>query len=117
MLILKHRNWRSPVSPRSKLPFSNMLVLALLMLSFGTAVFAQAGRGGISGLISDSSGGAVPQATVALRNTATGAAQTTATTGAGLYSFVSLPPGTYQISAKHAGFDTAVQTNVLVSVD
>jgi len=55
-------------------------------------LFSQAGRGGISGLVADTSGAIVPGATVTAKNTATGDTLSTVTTAAGLYSFISLSP-------------------------
>jgi Carboxypeptidase regulatory-like domain len=92
------------------------LVGAFLLLSAGAA-FAQAGRGGISGLVSDPSGAAVPGAKVTLLDHATGVEQTTATTNAGLYSFVSLAPGNYRVTVAAQGFETAARDNVAVTVD
>ena len=78
---------------------------------------AQAGRGGISGLVADPTGAIIPGASVTATDDATGAKLSTVTTGAGLYTFVSLPPGTYEVSATAKGFDTVVQKNVHVTVD
>jgi hypothetical protein len=91
------------------------IVAALFCGAIG--VLAQAGRGGISGLVSDSTGAIIPGATVTATDAATGSKLSTVTTGAGLYTFVSLPPGTYQVSATAKGFDTVVQNNVHVTVD
>ncbi|MFZ0395846.1 MAG: TonB-dependent receptor, partial [Terracidiphilus sp.] len=71
----------------------------------------------ISGLVSDPTGAIIPGASVTATDAATGAKLSTVTTGAGLYTFVSLPPGTYQVAATAKGFDTVVQKNVPVSVD
>jgi hypothetical protein len=87
-----------------------------LVLAAG-ALFAQAGRGGISGLVTDPSGAAVPAAKVTLLDYATGLEQSTVTTGAGLYSFVSLAPGTYQVTGSAAGFENVARKNVTVTVD
>lgn len=91
--------------------------LCALILSFSIAAWAQGGRGGISGLVSDTSGAVIPNATVTLTDTATGNKLATTSSGAGLYSFVSLAPGTYEITATAQGFDTIVQKNVKVTVD
>jgi Carboxypeptidase regulatory-like domain len=90
------------------------LILLLISSSFATA---QAGRGEISGLVADSSGAIIPGATVTLKNTATGAQSTTKSTASGLFTFISLSPGRYEITANMTGFDTLVQKNVLVTVD
>ncbi len=80
-------------------------------------VAAQAGRGSISGLVSDVSGAIIPGASVTATNSATGAKASTISTAAGLYSFISLSPGTYQVSASEKGFETVIQKNVTVTVD
>lgn len=94
-----------------------VLYLSLAILVAGITAFAQAGRGRLSGLVTDASGGDIPDAAVTLLNTATGIVQSTVTTGAGLYSFLSLAPGSYTLTVKKSGFETAVQTTVLVEVD
>lgn len=91
---------------------TGLLVVATTMSAFG-----QAGRGTISGTITDSSGAIISGAEVALANKATGASQHTVTSAAGLYSFVSLNPGVYQVTVSHKGFATVVRDNVTVSVD
>ncbi len=94
-----------------------LLCVFILMLSLATIALSQAGRGGISGLILDSSGAVVPGAQVMLRNNATGVAQSTVSTKAGLYTFVSLTPGVYELRVTQKGFESVLQSNVTVSVD
>ncbi|MGB9145089.1 MAG: carboxypeptidase regulatory-like domain-containing protein, partial [Acidobacteriaceae bacterium] len=83
----------------------------------GSTAYGQAGRGGISGLVSDPSGAVIPGASVTVLNYATGVKQSTVTTSGGLYSFVSLAPGSYRLTATESGFQTMVQDHVLVTVD
>jgi len=75
------------------------LCISMLLLAAGPAARAQAGRGSISGLVSDPTGAIVPGAKVTALNHATATSQSTITTAAGLYSFVSLNPGTYEVTA------------------
>ena len=49
--------------------------------------------------------------------TATGAKLTATTTAGGIYSFVSLSPGNYEVSASQTGFETTVRKGVIVTVD
>jgi hypothetical protein len=93
------------------------LCMWILIFCAGTAAFAQGGRGGISGLVSDPTGAIVPGAKITLLNHATGIAQHSVTTSAGLYTFVSLTPGIYQVTASQKGFESVAQDNVKVSVD
>ncbi len=92
------------------------IVVGVLVLSAALAL-AQAGRGSISGLVSDPSGAIVNGAQVTALNHATGVALHTVTSAAGLYSFVSLTPGIYVVTASQKGFESVAQNNVLVTVD
>ena len=66
---------------------------------------AQAGRGGISGLVADQTGAIVPGASVMAQDMANGVKLSTVSSGAGLYSFVSLSPGTYELTFELKGFE------------
>ena len=88
-----------------------------LIVSAGMSAFAQAGRGSISGLVTDANGAVVQGAQVVLKNPATGVTQHTVTSGAGLYTFISLNPGVYQVAASQAGFARVVQDKIVVDVD
>src|SRR5271166_4566216 len=95
----------------------NFLSVCVLVLCAGSLVFGQGGRGSISGLVSDPSGAIVSDAQVTALNHATGVAQHTVTSKAGVYSFVSLDPGLYVVTASQKGFENVAQDNVLVTVD
>jgi Carboxypeptidase regulatory-like domain len=77
--------------------------LLLCLLSVSPA-FPQAGQGGITGLVTDSSGAVIQAAKVQARNVSTGAAFQTVTTQAGLYSFVALPPSHYDVTVTGGRF-------------
>ena len=94
-----------------------LLCSCLLILANGTVGWGQAGRGGINGTVTDPSGAVVAGAKVTLTNGTTGLNVHTVTTGAGLYTFVSLNPGQYQVTATQKGFETVTQNNVTVSLD
>jgi hypothetical protein len=94
-----------------------ILTCIALLISGAEMLSSQAGRGGISGLVADASGALLRGADVTAKNTATASTLSTVTTAAGLYSFISLPPGTYEVSATEQGFDTVIQQNVTVTVD
>ncbi len=67
-------------------------------------------QGNIRGTVMDPSGAVVPGATVALKNTATGATQTRTTNASGFYEFALLPPGTYTVAVSSANYKPATQT-------
>ncbi|MGH9543111.1 MAG: carboxypeptidase regulatory-like domain-containing protein [Terriglobales bacterium] len=93
------------------------IAMAWLTAALPPAAWAQAGRGGVSGLVTDASGAAIPAAQVTLTSTATGVARHTVTTSAGLYSFVAIDPGSYNLSVSHAGFQTTNRAGIVVEVD
>ncbi|MBV9626262.1 MAG: carboxypeptidase regulatory-like domain-containing protein [Acidobacteria bacterium] len=93
------------------------LFASLLAVLSTTHLFGQAGRGGVSGTVTDPNGAVAPGAQVTLLNKATGASLHTVTSAAGLYTFISLNPGVYQVTASQTGFASVAQNNVTVNVD
>ena len=98
-----------------------LLVLALAFacacLSCSTDVWAQAGTGQLTGLVTDTTGAVVPGVQVNLVNSATGATRQTLTSSAGVYRFVSLPiVGTYTLTVEQPGFKLAKVEGIVISV-
>ena len=80
----------------------------VLMMAMASAEAQNAGA--LSGVVTDSSGAAIPQAAVEVRNLATNVQRTQLTDAQGRYSFTQLQPGTYDVNAKAKGFaDFAVK--------
>ena len=96
----------------------NRILLMLLVSSIPNVpdVVAQTSSGGISGTVSDESGGVVANAEITVENRATAASRSTHTDPTGRYAVVQLPPGLYQITAKRDGFQTSVSAGVSVTV-
>ena len=93
------------------------LVLMVLLAAAGT-MFGQAGStGSISGTVSDSSGGVLPNVKVTVTNTATNQVFRTVTSSAGDYSATSLIPGPYNVSAEASGFEKSKTTTFTLTVD
>ena len=90
---------------------------ACFVLFVGVGAFAQAGRGSISGTVTDPGGAVVSGAQVTLLNSATGVTQHTVTSAGGLYSFISLNPGVYQVTASQTGFAPVAVDKITVNVD
>lgn len=87
-----------------------LVLLVLIALPAG----AQTLVGSIAGEVKDEQGGALPGATVSLIGR-TGT-KTTTSGPDGTYRFVAVDPGTYSVQATLAGFQTAQQDNVVISV-
>jgi hypothetical protein len=92
--------------------FAWLLVGVLLVAGSARAQFTA----NIQGTVADPTGASVAQAKVTLLNTATQVSQGTTTDDSGLYRFLSVAPGPYQISVAAAGFETAQRT-VTVTTD
>jgi hypothetical protein len=73
--------------------------------------------GSITGTVLDPSGAAIPNATVTVKNTDTGLAQTQATGAGGNYNFAALPVGNYTLTAEAPGFRKFVQENIVLHVN
>ena len=95
----------------------SLLCVSTFLLCAVAWAFGQAGRGSISGLVTDPTGALVPGAKVILLDRATGATQRTVTSSAGLYTFVSLNPGEYEVTASQTGFVRVALDKVIVNVD
>ncbi|HVM74735.1 MAG TPA: TonB-dependent receptor [Candidatus Saccharimonadales bacterium] len=91
-------------------------VLTVLILSVGPVANSQTFRGTILGTVTDSSGAAVPGATVTIKNVDTGLTRAVTTTDTGDYSVPELPLGTYTISVEKSGFKVAIVSGVKVDV-
>ncbi len=86
------------------------------LLACACSAFAQANTASIRGVVTDPTGGVVPQAQVTLTNTGTGVKSTVATNGAGEYLFEFLPAGTYRIDAQASGFKSFVRGGIALDL-
>src|SRR5579871_1110373 len=109
---------RIGMNPRSFSLSKFVCALAAFLLFFaGIEAVGQAGRGSITGTVTDPNGDLIPNAQVTLLNKATGVSLHTVTSGAGLYTFISLNPGEYQVTASQSGFAPVARDKVVVNVD
>lgn len=83
---------------------SRVFFLAALLSASLLPLRAQVVGGTISGVVEDSTGAAIPGATVTVRNTETGATRALVTGADGRFSAPSVPIGSYSIVAAHSGF-------------
>ncbi len=94
-------------------------VALILLMTSATAVRvngqAQAANGNIEGVVRDTTGAALPGATVTVTNMDTGAARTSLTNNDGVYRAILLPLGRYKIIAELQGFKTFEQQGVSLS--
>jgi hypothetical protein len=86
-----------------------------LILLTGGSLRAQSIYGTITGTVYDPSGAVVANATVILKNVASGDVRKGATNSDGYYSFSSVPTGSYGITVEAAGFEKTVTEGIELS--
>jgi Carboxypeptidase regulatory-like domain len=89
----------------------------LLVLSTPSRASAQAVTGTLLGNVTDSSGAAVPGATVTATEVGTNISRTTVSNETGTYIFSSMKDGTYTVQAELQGFRKVIRQNVRVDVN
>src|SRR5580700_5534304 len=85
-----------------------------LLLCLATGAFpawAQTGAG-LSGVVTDQTGSALPDVAVTIKNVDTAATRTIATDGGGHYQASGLPPGRIDIRAAKPGFADETRTGI-----
>src|ERR1700730_18191454 len=93
-----------------------LALVLVLAASWGTPAAAQVTGATLSGLIADEHGGAVPHATVTIKNTGTGVARELTSNEDGFYSAPNLLPGTYEVRVSANGFQTLLQKDIKLTV-
>jgi hypothetical protein len=97
--------------------FRALLAILVLVLVTGGTALAQAIAGSqLSGVVRDSSGGALPGAEVTMTKTDTGAVRTVFTGVEGAYALPNLPVGPYQLKVILQGFNTYIRDGIVLQV-
>lgn len=92
-----------------------LVFVILLFAGAGGAVFAQE-TAVIDGVVTDESGGALPGATVTVKNMETGTERTVVTDGSGRYRFPALPPGRYSLKTEIQGFAAEERRDIVLTI-
>jgi len=79
-------------------------------------VFGQETTGGLQGTVKDPSGAVVANATVELSGSSLVGKKTLTTDSSGYYRFANLPPGTYTLTVKAAGFSELKREGIVIEV-
>jgi Carboxypeptidase regulatory-like domain len=90
---------------------------AIIVASTGLALFGQFETATLTGIVTDSAGGVVPNSSVKAINEATNIESTVTSNGEGRYLFPSLRPGSYQITASSQGFKQFVSSGMILQVN
>jgi hypothetical protein len=87
-----------------------------MLLGFAVSMWGQLNRGSITGTITDSSGAAVPGASVSARHEANNSVTETKTNEAGQYNFPNLLTGSYSITVESPNFKKSERKAVELGV-
>ena len=99
-----------------QMAWSGALLALFLILACAAPASAQTTLGRVSGSVLDSSGAALPGATITLTNENTNQVQTTVAGDNGTYAFPQVPVGSYKVEFTLQGFKTASFTKVTIGV-
>jgi hypothetical protein len=91
------------------------VAVAILCLLALPSIHAQRYLGVLSGEVSDSTGAKVPGAQVTAVEGTTNFVTNVVTDGSGTYNIPSIQPGTYSITVKASGFQTAARTGIILT--
>lgn len=95
--------------------FGSTAFLALATyFSISAPSYGQSNFGGLSGRVTDVSGGTLAKARIVIRNEGTNAKVSVETDAQGQYAVAGLAPVTYEVTAEFAGFQKTVVTRVKV---
>ncbi len=95
--------------------FAHMLLFTFILLCSAASIAAQ-NLGSITGLVTDKTGSAIPNAIVKLTNADTGLARTFTTNESGNYVAPAMPAGTYSLDVTAPGFSTFRQTGIALNL-
>ena len=104
-------------SRRLQAPMLVALVVSAALILIPSTAFAQAVTGTLLGNVTDTSGGAVPGATVTATDVEKNTSRSVVSNEAGYYIITSLQNGTYTVDAELQGFKKVARQNVKVDVN
>jgi hypothetical protein len=106
---------KSPTHTKGFRGFMKHFASILVFFAFATSpAWGQQVSAAITGRITDSSGGTIPNARITATDVERGSVFTTMSNSQGLYDLPRIPVGTYNVKSEREGFQTAIQSNVLL---
>ena len=79
--------------------------------------YGQTNTGEITGVVSDGTGSAIPNASIAVTNVETGIRRATASNAEGVYTVRLLNPGVYQVEVQQRGFQPFIRSGITLHVN
>jgi hypothetical protein len=119
MQFVYYRDVLNQARKKSRIPIAAAhwcSTILLLLVFFALPAHAQFGSS-LSGTVLDSTGAAIPNATVALSNTATQQTQSAVSSSTGAYHFSELAPGQYSLDVTATGFKKSALPDVAIEAE
>jgi len=99
------------------LPIFRLLMALAVVASCCVPMFAQQTLGGLTGVVTDTSGALIPNVTVTVVDENTSLTRTTKTNGSGEYLLVNLPIGSYTLTYTAEGFEVQKSEHITVQAN
>lgn len=101
--------------PSKRLFYFLSIFLSVILLNGN--IFAQFETATVLGSVTDSNGASISNATVTLKNTATGITTITTTNSNGDYQFLNVRIGNYQVTVEASGFNKTVAEQINITIN
>src|SRR5258708_3892568 len=88
----------------------------LVLLVFSITVSAQPETATITGIVNDSNGASIPNATVKVKNVATNISLTAQSDDHGSYTVIDLRPGAYSVTVEKQDFKRVIRDGITLQV-
>lgn len=99
-----------------RFPIHALTLATAVLATLSVATLPAQTLGTVTGEVKDTTGAAVADATVTVRNTATNGIRTVTTNEEGIYNIPALVPGIYDVKAEKTGFKVSSRTGVELQV-
>jgi len=119
LLEMPQQTTKADISPAKRVTWCSVFFVMLLLLSlvYGTAVFWQGITGSVTGTVTDPSGAGVPGATVTVLQVETNSSRIVTTSDIGSYTVTQLAPGAYSVKVEKTGFSTFEQKGIILEIN
>jgi hypothetical protein len=113
------RSWLVPMLQRARAQYllTTIAVVLLALSGSQSSLHAQVLYGSIVGNVNDSTGAALPGATVTIEQTETKLKRELVTDSTGAYHFTAVPSGTYTVTVTMSGFRAMARPGVTVTLN
>ena len=120
--MLRLRKSKACSTPSDKNPATKngstvrtVVLVALTLCCLSLLSFAQVTSGNMSGVVEDSSGAVISNATVTVHSDAIGVNRVVKTNDSGEFTVTNLPPASYNVTVENQGFQTVKKEGVILA--